>query len=114
MAKKKTGAIESYTLKSGEKLYRFKVYIGLDPLTGKELRTTRSKFKTIKEAELALARLKLDIANGLYKKVHAETYQVGIVGYTIHPKLHVLFIFFGIAHPQQQEGGFKDDKTQLD
>lgn len=64
MAKKKTGTIESYTLKSGEKRYRFQIYIGLDSLTGKELRTTRSKFKTKKEAELALARLKLEIANG--------------------------------------------------
>lgn len=75
MAKKKVGTIESYTLKNGEKLYRFQVYIGVDPLTGKELRTTRSKFKTKKEAELALARLKLEIANGQYKKVQAETYR---------------------------------------
>lgn len=75
MAKKKTGTIESYTLKSGEKRYRFQIYIGLDPLTGKELRTTRSMFKTKKEAELALARLKLEIANGQYKKVQAETYR---------------------------------------
>lgn len=75
MAKKKTGTIEDYTLKNGEKRYRFQIYIGLDPLTGKELRTTRSKFKTKKEAELALARLKLEIANGQYKKVQAETYR---------------------------------------
>ena len=75
MAKKKTGTIESYTLKNGEKCYRFQIYIGIDPLTGKELRTTRSKFKTKKEAELALARLKLEIANGQYKKVQAETYR---------------------------------------
>lgn len=75
MAKKKTGTIESYTLKNGEKRYRFQIYIGVDPLTGREQRTTRSKFKTKKEAELALARLKLEIANGQYKKVQAETYQ---------------------------------------
>lgn len=75
MAKKKTETIESYTLRNGEKRYRFQIYIGVDPLTGKELRTTRSKFKTKKEAELALARLKLDIANGQYKKLQAESYQ---------------------------------------
>ncbi len=75
MAKKKTGTIESYTLKNGEKRYRFQVYIGVDPLTGKEQRTTRSNFKTEKEADLALARLKLEIANGQYKKIQAETYQ---------------------------------------
>lgn len=75
IAKKKTGIIESYTLKNGEKRYRFQIYIGLDPLTGKELRTTRSSFKTKKEAELELARLKLEIARGEYKKVQAETNQ---------------------------------------
>jgi integrase len=75
MAKKKMTSIESYTLKSGEKRYRFQVYIGIDPLTGKELRTTRSKFKTKKDAELALARIKLEIANGTFHKQRAETYQ---------------------------------------
>ncbi|MFJ7369375.1 tyrosine-type recombinase/integrase [Lysinibacillus sp. NPDC098008] len=75
MAKKKAGTIESYTLKSGTKRYRFQIYIGKDPLTGKEMRTTRSNFKTKKEAELALARLKLEIANGQYKKIQAETYR---------------------------------------
>ncbi|WP_234969347.1 Arm DNA-binding domain-containing protein [Bacillus massilinigeriensis] len=75
MTKKKTTSIESYKLKNGKKLYRFKVYLGIDPLTGKEIRTTRSKYKTKKEAELALARIKLEIANGTFKKQRAETYK---------------------------------------
>lgn len=75
MTKKKTTTIECYTLKNGQKLYRFKVYIGVDPLTGKELRTTRSGFKTKKEAEVALARIKLEIDKGTFRKSQAETYR---------------------------------------
>lgn len=74
MAKKQTTTIESYTLKNGQKLYRFKVYIGVDSLTGKEQRTTRSGFKTKKEAEIALARIKVDIDKGSFRKARAETY----------------------------------------
>jgi len=53
----------------------FNVYIGVDPMTGKEKRTTRRGFKTKKEAELTLARLKIEIDKGTYKKDTAETYQ---------------------------------------
>ncbi|WP_431029649.1 Arm DNA-binding domain-containing protein [Lysinibacillus sp. LZ02] len=75
MAKKQSTTIESYELKNGEKRYKFQIYVGVDPLTGKEQRTTRRGFKTKKEAALALARLKLDIDNGTFRKVQAETFQ---------------------------------------
>lgn len=76
MAKKKqTTAIQEYTLKSGEKRFMFQLYIGVDSLTGKEQRTTRRGFKTKKEAELALSRLKIEIDKGTYKKEIVETYQ---------------------------------------
>lgn len=75
MAKKKVLPIESYTLKNGGKRYRFQVYLGVDPLTGKDMRTTKRGFKTKKEAELALAQIKLEVAKGTYKKERAETYQ---------------------------------------
>ncbi|WP_369122305.1 Arm DNA-binding domain-containing protein [Lysinibacillus parviboronicapiens] len=39
----------------------------VDPLTDKEQQTTRRGFKTKKEAELTLARLKLEIDKGNYK-----------------------------------------------
>lgn len=67
--------IKSYTLKNGEKRYQFQIYVGIDPLTGKEQRTTRRGFKTKKEAQLSLARLKLEIENGNFKKEQAETFQ---------------------------------------
>ncbi|MBY0221774.1 site-specific integrase [Sporosarcina aquimarina] len=75
MAKKTRLGIESYTLANEQKRYKFQVYIGVNQLTGKQKRTTRRGFKTIKEAELALARIKLQIAKGTFQKQHAETYQ---------------------------------------
>lgn len=38
---KSTTTIEKYELKNGEKRYRFQIYIGIDPLTGKEKSTRR-------------------------------------------------------------------------
>lgn len=60
MSKKSTTTIECYQLKNGEKRYLFKICIGIDPLTDKEKRTTRSNFKTQKEAKLELALIKLE------------------------------------------------------
>ncbi|MFJ7827609.1 tyrosine-type recombinase/integrase [Psychrobacillus sp. NPDC096623] len=75
MVKKKVSPIKSYKLKSGETRYEFPAYLGVDPLTGKQKRTLKRGFKTHKEAELALARIKLDVANGTYQQERAETYQ---------------------------------------
>lgn len=75
MVKKKVSPIKSYKLKSGETRYEFPAYLGVDPLTGKQKRTLKRGFKTRKEAELALARIKLDVANGTYQQQRAETYQ---------------------------------------
>lgn len=75
MAKKKVLPIKEYKLKNGEKRYEFPAYLGVDPLTGKQKRTMKRGFKTKKEAELALARIKLDVANGTYHRERAETYQ---------------------------------------
>lgn len=73
MTKSKT--IKEYTLANGDTRYMFKLYAGVNPLTGKELHTTRRGFKTKKEANVALAALKADIHNGTYKKKADETYQ---------------------------------------
>lgn len=53
----------------------FQLYIGVDPLTGKEQSTTRRGFKTKKEAKDALVALKVEINRGTYKKKAVETYQ---------------------------------------
>lgn len=62
---KKYPQIKSYQLKDGTSLFRFTVYLGVNPLTGKEETVTRSKFKTVKQAELAIEKLKFEFRNGL-------------------------------------------------
>ncbi|WP_285397280.1 site-specific integrase [Lysinibacillus sp. fls2-241-R2A-57] len=75
MEKRKSSTIESYVLKNGQKRYQFQLYVGTNPLTGKQQRTTRRGFKTLKEAKLEIARLKLEIGKGTFKSVVIETYQ---------------------------------------
>lgn len=58
--------IKKYTTKNGETRYLFQTYLGIDSLTGKERRTTRRGFKTMKEAKQAERNLLLDVEeNGL-------------------------------------------------
>lgn len=58
--------IKKYTNKNGEIRYLFQTYLGIDPATGKERRTTRRGFKTMKEAKQAERNLLLDVEeNGL-------------------------------------------------
>ena len=58
--------IKKYTKKDGTKAYMFNLYLGTDPVTGKQRRTTRRGFRTIAEAKTALSRLELDVMeNGL-------------------------------------------------
>lgn len=58
--------IKKYTTKNGETRYLFQTYLGIDPATGKERRTTRRGFKTMKEAKQAERNLQLDVEeNGL-------------------------------------------------
>lgn len=49
--------IEKYKLKSGDTRWLCKVYLGRDPLTGKEKRTTRRGFRTRKAAMIAETKL---------------------------------------------------------
>lgn len=45
--------IKEYTKKDGSQAYLIKVYLGIDPLTGKKRFTTRRGFRTQKEAKMA-------------------------------------------------------------
>ncbi|QZN88061.1 site-specific integrase [Vagococcus lutrae] len=49
--------IQKYSLKNGETRYMFHSYIGVDPVTNKEVYRKRRGFKTKKQAEIAEARL---------------------------------------------------------
>lgn len=56
-------SISKYT-KDNKQLYRVQVYLGINPYTGLPVKTTRSGFKTIKAAELEVAKLKLAFERG--------------------------------------------------
>ncbi|WP_190323462.1 tyrosine-type recombinase/integrase [Rummeliibacillus sp. TYF-LIM-RU47] len=71
----KETTIKPYKLKNGDTRYMFKIYVGIDPLTGRQHSTTRRGFKKKREAELTYNRLKLEIYNGTYKKLQYETFQ---------------------------------------
>lgn len=73
MSKSKTTTIKEYYTKKGKQYY-FKIYLGIDPLTGKSKDTTR-RFKTLTEAKRALTEMKFEIQNGTYRKQRVETYQ---------------------------------------
>ncbi|MBD8034604.1 site-specific integrase [Solibacillus merdavium] len=75
MPKKSNSAIKAYKKKDGKTYYMFKVYLGSDSMTGKPQYTTRRGFRSVKEAEIALARIQLEIANGKYQKRTYETYR---------------------------------------
>lgn len=64
-----------YKLKNGEKRWKFQAYLGINPSTGKPVKTTRRNFKTQREAKLALARLQSDYESDILKKDKPKTYQ---------------------------------------
>lgn len=66
---------EQYKKKNGEKAWKFQAYLGINPETGKSVKTTRRNFKTQREAKLALARLQSEYENNLLKKEKPKTYK---------------------------------------
>lgn len=67
--------IKQYEKKDGTKAWMFHTYLGINPLTGKEARTTRRNFKTKKEAQIELNRLLVDFEENGLKKETNETFQ---------------------------------------
>lgn len=120
MNKTKNTAITMYTKKNNEKCYMFKVYCGIDPLTGKEQYTTRRGFKTKKEANLALARIKLEINRGEFKKrkveTYTDTYELWIAQYEKSVEESTFIKTTGIFrnHILPSLGAYKIDKMNVD
>lgn len=120
MVKKKVSPIKSYNLKNGALRYEFPVYLGVDQLTGKQLRTMRRGFKTIREADLALARIKLAVANGTYRRERAETYQemfelwVKQYEQTVEESTYVKTISIFKNHILPMMGAYKIEKIHVD
>lgn len=54
--------IKKYKKKDGSTAYMFVAYLGIDPITGKQKRTTRRGFKTEREAKIAEARLQREVS----------------------------------------------------
>lgn len=61
--------IKKYVKKNGESAYKFSVYTGINPLTGKKSKTRRHGFKTKREANIALKRIQAQVANNTYYDV---------------------------------------------
>lgn len=64
--------IKKYTTKNGETRYMLKSYLGVDPLTGKQKRTTRRGFKSKKEAKQAEALLCSQIKEQEFTKIYED------------------------------------------
>lgn len=117
---KNSSRFKPYTKKNGEKCYFFKMYIGVDPLTGKEKSSTFRNFKTKKEAELEYARIKLAISNGTYRKRQVENYQdifdLWILQYenTVEESTFVKTTGIFRNHILPLMGSYKIDKITID
>lgn len=72
---KKHRQIKKYTRKNGESKFKFTVYLGVDPMTGIEKFVTRSSFNKVKEAELAIDKLKYEFRQGKKPENNRKTFQ---------------------------------------
>lgn len=57
---------EKYTLKNGETKWKFRVYLGINPKTGKQEYTNRQGFRTKGEANKVLRRIQAKVDEGTY------------------------------------------------
>lgn len=80
--------LKQYKKSDGTTAWFYKLYMGKDPITGKERRTTRRGFKTKKEACLDLARLQLEIeSKGLNNnsvRIYRELYNLWMSQHTLN------------------------------
>lgn len=77
--------IKKYKLKNGELRYKFGIYTGMDKQTGRKTNTTRSGFKTKKEAVLAASKLEIELSEGKIEKPkdikYGDVYQEWLPAY---------------------------------
>lgn len=97
-------AIKEYNLKDGSKYYRFTVYLGVDPNTGKDKIVTRSKFPSPKAAQVAIDRLKYEFSNGQNPEDMRTTFS------DVYEEWDVFYKNFGIVMStySKTEGYFKN------
>ncbi|AMW99784.1 tyrosine-type recombinase/integrase [Rummeliibacillus stabekisii] len=97
-------AIKEYKLKNGSKYYRFTVYLGVDPYTGKDKTVTRSKFPSQKAAQVAIERLKYEFNKGQKPEDMRKTFS------DVYKEWDVLYKNSGIVMStySKTEGYFKN------
>lgn len=61
-------AIKEYKTKNGEKRYMFHIYLGINPANGKEIHGNKRGFKTKREANIEMNRLKANWLDDLERK----------------------------------------------
>ncbi|UDM74077.1 site-specific integrase [Vagococcus fluvialis] len=66
---------KQYSKKDGSKAWLFQAYLGVDEVTGKEVRTTRRGFSSKKAAQLKLNELILEFENNGLQKASATTFK---------------------------------------
>lgn len=91
MANKKDPRIKEYFLKDGSKRYMFRVYAGVNELTGKKEKITRKGYKTYLEASRVLKRIEYEIATHTLpkkevKKRFKQVYDVWFDNYKLTVK----------------------------
>lgn len=57
---------QKYKLKNGEERWQFQIFIGRNPITGKQIKKTRMGFKSPIEATIAYAKMLEERQNGAY------------------------------------------------
>lgn len=66
--------IKEYVKKNGQKAYMFKIYIGVDPITGKQKQVMKRGFKSITEAKAALNKTKANAEEILHSEQLEKMY----------------------------------------
>ncbi|WP_028125169.1 site-specific integrase [Eremococcus coleocola] len=111
--------IKKYTKKDGSTAYKFVAYLGIDPLTGKQKRTTRQGFKTKKEAQLAESRLKLEIDKSGFssakKLTFSQVYNLWLVEHhnTVKPGTYATTKRYARLHILPRIGNTKVDRLNV-
>ena len=109
--------IQEY-IKNGKKYYKFRnIYIGKNPITKKEIRKSKSGFKTIREAKLYIANLQTKYKESDYiekqenKKTFSEIYALWYASYKDTIKESTLYIHDVRAKTMLKELQNKELKT---
>lgn len=88
--------IKKYTKQNCDTAWKFQIYLGKDPMTGKKKYTTRRGFKSKREANIAYSRLKVEIEElGTVDKpkeyTFKELYELWLDSYKLDVKPSTLF-----------------------